>query len=301
VPAITGATRLAAVIGDPARHSLSPTIHNAAFRALDLDAIYLAFDVPRGQAAAALRAARTLGLMGLSVTMPHKAEVAAALAADDAAVLDTEAAALGAVNCVINRDGCLHGSNTDGEGFLRGLRHDAGTDPRGHRAVVFGAGGAARAVIRALALAGAAEIVVVNRSAAAAGAAVALGGPVARAGAPDAVAGADLVVNATPVGMAGPLAGRLPCPAELLGSGQVVVDLVYHPLETPLLAAARERGARAHNGVSMLVFQAAAQFERWTGHPAPVDAMVAAVLDRLRSRGGRAPGVPGPEERSRDY
>jgi shikimate dehydrogenase len=276
---ISGATRLAAVIGDPARHSLSPALHNAAFAALDLDWVYLAFDVARGSAADALGAMRTLGIDGLSVTMPHKADVAHAV--DD---VTDDAAALGAVNCVVNRDGRLTGHNTDGVGFLRGLRHDAGRGAEGLRCVVLGAGGAARAVVRALALDGAHEIVVVNRSPDAATIAAALGGAVARVGAVDDVAGADLVVNATPIGMAGPGADGVPCPPELLRGKQVVVDLVYDPLETPLLAAARTAGIEAHNGLSMLVFQAAQAFELWTGCDAPIDVMLGAVADAMQLR-----------------
>jgi shikimate dehydrogenase len=276
---ITGATRLAAVIGDPARHSLSPVLHNAAFAAAELDWVYVAFDVGRGEARRALDAMRVLGIDGFSVTMPHKSDVAAAV--DE---LDDDAKALFAVNCVVRHDGRLVGHNTDGSGFVRGLRHDTGTGASGRRAVVLGAGGAARAVVRALARDGAKEIVVVNRSPEAAGVAATLGGDLARVGSIDDVAAADLVVNATPVGMSGPDAGRLPCPAALLGPAQVVVDLVYEPLETPLLTAARERGARAHGGVSMLVFQAAEAFERWTGVAAPVDAMLRAADQALRSR-----------------
>lgn len=274
MPAITGTTRFAGIIGDPVRHSRSPAIHNAAYAATGIDMVYLAFEVARGDAAAAIDAARRLGAVGLSVTMPHKADAAAAV--DD---LDDDAAALGAVNCVtIGADGRLRGSNTDGEGFLRGLDHDAAFDPAGRSCVVLGAGGAARAVIRALSGARAADVVVVNRSAPAAQAAAALGGRIGRVGSTAAVQTADLVVNATPLGMEGPAAGELPCPVEVLGPGQVVIDLVYHPLETPWLKAARDRGARGYNGVSMLVFQAAAAFERWTGRPAPVDVMIAAAL-----------------------
>jgi shikimate 5-dehydrogenase len=142
--------------------------------------------------------------------------------------------------------------------------------------------------VRALAADGAKEIVVVNRSRDAAEVAAALGGPVARVGGVDEVSGADLVVNATPIGMSGPDAGRLPCPDELLGTSQVVIDLVYDPLETALMQTARARGAEVHGGVSMLVFQAARAFELWTGVDAPVEAMLTAAGDALerRQRGG---------------
>ena len=154
----TGSTRVAGVIGDPVRHSLSPALHNAAFSALGLDWTYLAFEVPSGQGADAVAAMRVLGIDGLSVTMPHKDTVAAAV--DE---LSPAAALLGAVNCV-RRDGDrLIGENTDGAGFLRSLRTQAGVDPAGLHTVVLGAGGAARAVIVALAADGA-LVTVVNRS-----------------------------------------------------------------------------------------------------------------------------------------
>lgn len=276
---LSGHTRLAAVIGHPVRHSLSPALHNAAFAATGLDWAYLAFDVAEGRAADALAAMRTFGLGGLSVTMPHKAAVAAAV--DECS---PEAAALGAVNCVVPRGGRLVGENTDGGGFLDALLAGGAFSPEGRRCVVLGAGGAARAVVLALADAGAAEVVVVNRTVDRAEVAAALAGARGRTGAADEVAGADLVVNATSLGMAGAGEGALPCDPERLGPGQVVVDLVYEPLDTPLLVAARARGAEARDGLGMLLHQAARAFTAWTGVPAPVHAMDAAARAALAAR-----------------
>jgi shikimate dehydrogenase len=278
---IGAATRLAAVIGDPVRHSLSPTIHNAGFRAVGLDWAYLAFEVPAGEGSAAVAAMRVLGIDGLSVTMPHKAEVAAAVDR-----LSPAAEALGAVNTVVREGAVLVGENTDGEGFVNALRTDEGVDVQGMRCLVVGAGGAARAVIRALAEAGAAEVVVAARRPESAAQAVLLAPGVARAGSPDEADAADLVVNATPVGMGDvvELEPTLPVDASRLGAGQVVVDLIYHPLVTPLVAAARERGAVAVNGVGMLLHQAAIAFRLWTGEDAPLEAMSAAVLAELAHR-----------------
>jgi shikimate dehydrogenase len=184
------------VIGWPARHSLSPVIHNAALGACGLDWVYVAFEVPEGAAGLAVGGMRSLGIEGLSVTMPHKAAVIGALD-----VLTPDAEALGAVNC-ISRDGPgLLGDNTDGIGFLDALRIDEGVDPAGMRCVVVGAGGAGRAVARALGGAGAAEVVVVNRSPEPAVRAAELAGPAGRVGTAEAVDAADLVVNATPLGM----------------------------------------------------------------------------------------------------
>jgi shikimate dehydrogenase len=268
-------TTVVGVMGHPVRHSLSPLLHNTAFAELGLNWTSVAFEVAPGQAAGALAGVRALGLAGLSVTMPHKAEVAALV--DECSEV---AARLGAVNCVHNRDGVLYGDNTDGAGFLASLARAAGFDPAGTRCLVVGAGGAARAVVVALAGAGAAAVTVVNRTPARAEDAAALAGPAGRVApvgpAVDAeIALADLVVNATPVGMLGTAAGgesSLIAPSSLR-AGQVVVDLVYAPRPTAWLAAAADTGAVTVDGLGMLVHQAAAQLELWTGRPAPVDRM----------------------------
>jgi shikimate dehydrogenase len=277
---ITGATHLAAVIGQPVRHSLSPTILNAAFAAAGVDWAFVALEVPEGRGAEAVAAMRTLGLGGLSVTMPHKA---AARAAVDEATPD--AAALDAVNCVFRRGDQLVGDNTDGAGFVDALRMDEGVDVAGRRGVLVGAGGAGRAIALALAGAGAAEVVVVNRSPEPAARAAALAGAVGRVGTAADVGAADLVVNATSLGMGlGGPAEPLPVDPEQLGPGQVVVDIVYHPAVTPLLAAAHDRGARPVGGLGMLIHQAGHAFSRWTGLDPPLAAMAAAARDELARR-----------------
>ncbi|HEV7763133.1 MAG TPA: shikimate dehydrogenase [Acidimicrobiales bacterium] len=280
---ITGATRVAALIGAPVRHSLSPTILNAGFAARGLDWVFVVHEVPPGQGEAALAAVRTLGLSGLSVTMPHKA--AACAAVDERTPV---AQALGAVNCVFWSDGGdrLVGDNTDGAGFLDALRLDEGIDPAGQACVVVGAGGAGRAVVRALGEAGAAEVVVVNRSPGPAEHAAELAGAEGRVGVADDVTKAAIVVNATPLGMADTAGGApaLPFDPDLLRPGQVVVDLIYHPLTTPLLAEARRRDLTAVNGLGMLVHQAAHAFRRWTGDDAPVAAMADAAAAALGRR-----------------
>jgi shikimate dehydrogenase len=266
---ITGATRLAAVIGDPIAHSRSPAIHNAAFASTGLDWTFVAFRVPPGAGRAAVDAMRTLGLGGLSVTMPHKADAAAAC--DE---LTPDAAALGAVNSVIPLpDGRLLGDSTDGEGFLRALL-DEGVDPAGGRVLVLGAGGAARALVVALGRVGASVTVAARRRESAESAA-ALAPGAAGVGLADADPGAaDVVVNATPLGMRGEAPVIDP---DRLNSSQLVVDTVYDPLETPLLVAARARGVRVANGLGMLVHQAALSFERWTGVAPPLAVMRAAA------------------------
>lgn len=276
LPPISGATRLAAVIGSPVRHSLSPALHNAAFVAAGLDWRFVAFEVAPGRAADALAAMRTLGIAGLAVTTPHKADMAAAVDEVDAA-----AAALRSVNTVLLRDdGSTFGTSTDGEGFVDSVRA-AGFDPAGSRVVVLGAGGAARSIVDALGRAGAADLAVVNRSVANAATAAALA-PTARVGSADDVAGADLLVNATSVGMGN---DDLSLEASLLHAGLTVADIVYHPLDTGLLRAAAAAGARCVDGLGMLVHQACRQQLLWTGHaPDPAEIRAAAVAElALRS------------------
>lgn len=274
----TGATKLAAVIGDPIRHSLSPVLHNTAFEALGLDWVYVALHVPAGAAPAALEGMRSLGLAGLSVTMPHK--VAVAHSCDDAS---DDVVALGAANTVVPlAGGRLRAESTDGPGFVAALR-DHRFDPAGRRCMVIGAGGAGRAVVLALVRAGAREIVIVNRDRGRAEAALALtAGSVGRIGTADAADSCDLVVNATPQGMAGDTS--VPVSPLRLGPGQVVNDLVYHPETTPLLAEAAQRGATIVGGIGMLLHQAACQIALWTGEQAPIDAMRVAVEQALRER-----------------
>ncbi len=266
VPAPTGRTRVAAVIGDPVTHSRSPAIHNAGFAAAGVDAVFVALPVAPADLATAVAGARAHGLLGLSVTMPHKAAVLPLL--DE---VEPDAVALDAVNCIVADGGRLVGANTDGAGLVAALRAE-GVDPDGMRAVVLGAGGAGRSVVRALAPL-VADLGVANRSPERRDRALALAGDVGRAVEPGAVADFDLVVNATSVGMGQAPGTALPLDPAGLHPGQVVVDLVYEPLETGLLAAAREAGATAIDGLGMLVHQAALAFERWTGVPAPVAAM----------------------------
>jgi len=280
-PALSAATRVVGVMGDPVAHSLSPLLHNAAFATLGVDWVSVGFPVPDGHAAAAVAGLRALGIAGLSVTMPHKAAVAAVMDR-----LTPVAESLGAVNCIARDGDALVGDNTDGAGFLASLRRGAGFDPAGRRAVVIGAGGAARAVVLALADAGAAEVVVVNRSPDRAAAAAAVAGDRGRVGTPDDTDGADLVVNATPAGMGGTATATVAplVDADRLGPDQVAADLVYHPLVTPWLSRAAEQGATVVGGLGMLVHQAAVQLERWTGQPAPVEAMWEAALREAAAR-----------------
>ena len=287
---VSGSTRVIGLLGDPVAHSRSPQIHNAAFAACGLDYVYVPFAVSAAELPAAIAGLRALGLRGANVTVPHK--VAAAGLLDE---LDETAAALGAVNTIVVEDGRLRGFNTDVAGFARALTDvwevpDAGRGPSATggqepaaapRALLLGAGGAARAVALALADLGFATTVV-NRDLAKAERLVetiVAARPRAQlAAAPltaldEALVGPHaLLVNATSLGLPG--TGKVPAAlADNVLRGQVVVDLVYGEGPTDFLAAARARGAGTVDGLSMLAWQAAAAFELWTGVPAPVQVM----------------------------
>ncbi len=272
---VSGATRVTGVIGDPVTHSLSPALHNAAYDALGLDWVSVPFPVSAGKGSEAVAAMRTLGLVGLSVTTPHKDAVA-----QTADSVSDAVAALGAANCLVaSADGRVRAENTDGDGFLGGLLEDADTTVREKTVVVLGAGGAARAISVACADAGAAGVLVVNRTAQRAEVCAGLAGSVGVVAQQADIPSVDIVVNATTVGMAPDSA--MPCDPALLHRGQIVVDIVYNPSETVWLAAARAAGIRSYNGLSMLVHQAGFAITHWTGQPAPIDAMRSALKTRL--------------------
>lgn len=290
-PAAT--TAVVGVIGDPVEHSLSPALHNAALVELDLDWAYVAFPVPAGRGQAAVAAMADLGIRGLSVTMPHKQ--GAALACHR---LSLVAERLGVANTVTNVGGELVGDSTDGPGFVDSLV-DQGWHPEGKKCLVLGAGGAARAIVLALAEAGAARVGVVARRSDEAHLTAGLAGAAGSVAPVEAADGADLVVNATPVGMTGSspyapesapqdLTAGLPMGlmAKSLGPGQLVADLIYAPATTSLLAVARARGAETLNGLGMLIHQAARQVTIWTGRSPSVDMMSAAALRELGKRRG---------------
>lgn len=260
------------LLAHPAGHSLSPSMHAAAFAAAGIDASYEAWDVAPEALGGAFARLREPDVLGANVTIPHKE---AALALVDRAT--EAAAAIGAVNTVVPKGGALEGDNTDAEGFLAALA-ELGVDPHGAGVVVLGAGGAARAVVYALARRGA-RVRLVNRTPERADRlARAMGrfGDVATL--PDeqrdsAVRGCDLLVNTTSVGMHGAAEGLSPLPDGVLPRAGAVLDLVYRPAETVLLADARRAGLAVQNGLPMLVHQGAASFERWTGVRPAVEAM----------------------------
>jgi len=276
---ITAHTGVVGLIGHPVGHSLSPSIHNAAFKAQKVDLVYLAFDIAPERLAEAFLGMRALGFRGLNVTVPHKEAVLGLL--DE---VDPLAKRVGAVNTVVNRAGRLAGYNTDVTGFAQALRLVVPEGGRGLRCLVAGAGGAARAVLAALIDEGAESVHVVNRTypraknlcraAAAWGRTRCL--PVSERELPAVAARADLLVNATSVGL-GSKVKESPLPVDILHSGLAVVDLVYGKGPTYLVRVARERGAPAVDGVEMLLAQAGLAYRLWTGNEPPMDVMRASI------------------------
>ncbi len=283
---ITGTTRVVGVIGWPVEHSLSPPMHNAALQYLGLDWVYVPFAVKPERVAEAVAGVAGLGLVGLNVTIPHKAAILPYL--DEAT---PQAWLLGAANTIINEDGYLRGDNTDVEGFLRSVE-EAGWSLAGRPVVVIGAGGSARAVALAAVQQGAASVTVVNRTLGRAEELTALLAPAAGTVAlralalsdpdtPEAVSGAEVVVDCTSVGMYPRHEVPPVVPPDWLHSGQLVCDLTYTPRRTALLRAAAAAGAETLEGTGMLVHQGALALEKWTGQPAPVGVMRRALLQAL--------------------
>ncbi len=260
-------------------------MHNAAFRELGLDYVYVPFSVHPDNLRDAVQGVRALGIVGVNLTIPHKEQVIGLLD-----WVSEDARLIGSVNTIHNCEGVLKGYSTDGPGFIRALE-SSGKSPDGSKAAVLGAGGSAKATVYALAARGA-QVTVLNRTFSRAveladnlnqtlgsGSVkvVALDDPHAA----EVIREADLLVNCTPVGMH-PHPDAQPVPSEWLHPGLFVFDQIYNPLETNLLKAAKAAGARTANGIKMLVFQGALSFEIWTGHVPPVMTMEAAALSGLQ-------------------
>ncbi|MGB7911756.1 MAG: shikimate dehydrogenase [Desulfobaccales bacterium] len=267
---INGRTKIYGILGRPVAHSLSPEMHNAAFRELKLNAAYVAFPVTDlGKAVAGLRG---LAIQGVSVTIPFKEEIIPLI--DE---LDPQAALIGAVNTLVNRDGRLVGYNTDSLGALRALQVRTGLS--GEHVLILGAGGAARAIAYGVLQEGGRVSIIdldAPRAAALARDLQAEAIPLSRLD----QCPAAILVNATPVGME-PQVEEIPISPQYLGRFRLVMDAVYRPLETKLLKEARARGVAAIDGLQMLIYQATAQFELWTGRPAPLKTMARAAYQAL--------------------
>jgi shikimate dehydrogenase len=280
---ISGKTKICGLIGDPVEHTVSPAMHNAAFQKMGLDFVYLPFRVKSEQLLQAVAGLKALNVKGFNVTIPHKVAMISLLDS-----LDPLAAKIGAVNTVVNENGNLKGYNTDAEGFLRALKAH-GFKPKRKKVVVLGAGGASRAISYVLSQEGA-SLTILNRKQE-----LNWAEDIARlirkdfkkevkvlelAHLTEALPGADLLVNATSVGMY-PVADESPVPPNLLAKVQLVFDIVYNPIKTKLLKDAAAAGARTISGVDMLAWQGALAFEKWTGKKAPVDLMRQAAVKML--------------------
>jgi shikimate dehydrogenase len=284
---ISGKTRVCGVIGDPIEHTLSPAIHNAAFNHLKLDFVFLAFKVKAADLENAVWGMRGLGIHGLNVTMPHKSTVIAYLDEVDSAVKF-----LGSANTILNKNGKLLGFNTDGVGALKALREN-GTELSEKKVLLFGAGGAAKAIAFSLAEE-VGELVVLNRAAEkAALLADALnpmfgkkivGGALSPSAVQKNLQDADILVNATSIGMHPNVNQSLVAP-QWLKSNLIVMDIVYNPVETKLAKDAKAAGAKVISGVEMLIYQGAASFKIWTERAAPIEVMRKAALNQLSSIG----------------
>jgi shikimate dehydrogenase len=274
---ISGKTKICALIGDPIEHTMSPVMHNTAFDKLGLDYIYIPFRVRAEGLAKAVDGMRALNIRGFNVTIPHKVTVIPMLDG-----LDPLAEKIGAVNTVVNNNGELRGYNTDASGFLQALL-EQGVEPGDKDVVVLGAGGASRAISYILAERDA-RLTILNRQ-------LELDWAVELArmihhdldkevrvfelcpeNLETVLKGADILVNATSVGMS-PNSDKSPVPALLLKSDLVVFDIVYNPIRTKLIKETGAAGARTISGVDMLAWQGAQAFEKWIGQPAPLDLM----------------------------
>jgi shikimate dehydrogenase len=264
--------KICCLIGDPVAHSLSPLIHNAGYQALGIDYVYLPFQVR--DIKSAIAGIRKLGIRGASVTMPHKARVIEYIDEIDRLAIET-----GAVNTIVNNDGTLIGYNTDYQGARKAL--EEATSLEGKKAVLVGSGGAALAIALGLRRGGA-KLVILNRTEEKAKRLAEMLDAKDYGGLEklNEVSSADILINATPVGM-WPKTNQSLIPKSLLHNRLVVFDTVYNPKETKLLSEARERGCAIVYGYKMFLYQAALQFELFTGHQPPIKVMESALTQAL--------------------
>ncbi len=273
---ITGQTKIVGIIGDPIKHSRSPQIHNAAIAALGLDYVYVPFHVPSDNLGAAIEGFKAIDVVGINVTIPHKQSVIPYL--DE---ISREATLIGAVNTLIFREGAIIGENTDAPGFLQAMAEDDLDVPQGGSAVVIGAGGSARAIVVALALAGVRTICITNRTVSKAVALAAdlsdktdasiYGIGLDDSKLPNAIGTSQLIVNTASTSM--DVSHPLLIDPAWLAPLSIVYDIVYTPPETRLLQAAAEKECHVIGGLGMLVHQGAIAFEKWTGVNPPLEIM----------------------------
>ncbi|MBF0239635.1 MAG: shikimate dehydrogenase [SAR324 cluster bacterium] len=279
---LNGNTRLYGIIGNPVQHTFSPAMHNGAFSALNLNAIYVAFPVLPELLESAVKGLKALNIAGINVTVPYKTAIIPFL--DDITPL---AQSIGAVNTVIHHSGCLTGTNTDGPGFVRSLQ-EISFDPAQKTIGILGAGGSARAILATLAKNGAKRLLLNNRTHARAEALVAefqllfphipLEAVSLEALYPQEL---DLLINTTSAGMKDPIA---PVDLKRFSTIRNVADIIYNPPETKFLEQARQLGIPAMNGLGMLLFQGCEAFEFWTGQKAPEEVMKTELLKQISTK-----------------
>ena len=283
-------TQRLGIIGYPIGHSISPIFQQAGLDHLGIDATYEKWEVTPEGVGDFVNGLRAPGTLGINITVPHKQAVIPFL--DE---VDEWATAAGAVNTIVNRDGRLTGHNTDGPGFLQALLVETGYSPDGTRALILGAGGAARGILLALVRGGVDSLVIANRTFERAETLAQLASengvkseaiPLSGDALTEAAASANLIVNCTTMGMShGPDEHGSPISAAQIPATAIVNDVVYTPLLTPILKEAAVAGATSLGGLHMLVYQGVLSFQMWTGRDAPVDVMLAAAAAEMASRG----------------
>ena len=281
---ITGKTSIFGILGDPVEHSLSPPMHNTAFQKLGIDSVYVPFHVKKGYLQSAMVGARSMGIKGLNVTIPHKTDVIEYLDS-----LNTAAKLIGAVNTVKFDENEVKGYNTDGLGAVKAIEEI--TSVKNKKVVILGAGGAARAISFQILLEGAESLVIANRTLEKAiklkedlvekldanVKAVTLGFDLRNE-----LKNADILINTTPIGMYPNINQEALVTSEMMHEGLVVNDVVYNPLETGLLKEASKAGAQTIFGTKMLIYQGVEAFRIWTGIEPPVDVFERALMKELR-------------------
>jgi shikimate dehydrogenase len=279
MPQITGKTQIVGLFGYPVSHTLSPVMHNAAFASLNLPFVYIPFPVEPARLEEGVKGIRALNLRGVNVTIPHKQNVMAFLDR-----LTPEAELIGAVNTIVNDNGFLTGYNTDGAGFVKALEETGQTNLKNRYALILGTGGAARAVAVSMALRGAGRIVIAGRTIEKAQEITAVinervSGKCASvldlhsSRLPNELAAADIIINSTPIGMYPKHEVPPFVDLSVCHPGALICDLVYNPMDTSLLKAARDKGLGTLSGIGMLIWQGALAFELWTGQQPPVELM----------------------------
>ncbi|WLR49916.1 shikimate dehydrogenase [Bacillus tianshenii] len=269
------------LLGHPVGHSMSPVMHNDAFAALDLPHHYHAFDVHPDELTEAVKGLKALGVKGFNVTIPHKVNIMPLLD-----VIDEEAAAIGAVNTVVNENGKLIGYNTDGQGYIESLLPKLTAPLSAQKLLLIGAGGAARAIFVSLANRGVKQVDIANRTVSKAETIIAdcpfpsASKALSLEEAETAINDYDVIIQTTAVGMS-PKVDEMPLRLGRLEKGKIISDIIYNPLKTKWLSTAEEKGAIIHGGIGMFVGQGALAFERWTGIQPDMKRMESIVRQQL--------------------